>query len=108
MTSVSGHLLQHDFPPSYKNWNETPIKVLFDVPVLKNVIPGMEDIKATLVEEVRRSDVSFVLLVIVKSKEGKVNAFFQNFLLEINHQLSKFCNNSFKKLNLFFRVFVAL
>ncbi|VDK72454.1 unnamed protein product [Gongylonema pulchrum] len=58
MTSVSGHLLQHDFPVSFKNWTETPIKVLFDAPVQKNVIPGMEDIKQTLIEEIRNSNVS--------------------------------------------------
>uniref|UniRef100_A0A0R3RY48 DNA topoisomerase n=1 Tax=Elaeophora elaphi TaxID=1147741 RepID=A0A0R3RY48_9BILA len=56
MTSVSGHLLQHEFPPSFKNWVETPIKMLFDVNVQKNTIPGMEDVKATLVEEIRKSD----------------------------------------------------
>ncbi|MCP9257464.1 DNA topoisomerase [Dirofilaria immitis] len=28
MTSVSGHLLQHDFPAAFKNWTETPIKLL--------------------------------------------------------------------------------
>ncbi|EJW86992.1 DNA topoisomerase [Wuchereria bancrofti] len=56
MTSVSGHLLQHDFPSSFKNWTETPIKVLFDVNVQKSTIPGMEDIRATLIEEIRKSD----------------------------------------------------
>lgn len=59
MTSVSGHLLQHEFPISFKNWSETPIKMLFDVNIQKNTIPGMEDVKATLVEEIRKSDASF-------------------------------------------------
>lgn len=59
MTSVSGHLLQHDFPSCYKNWTETSIKMLFDVNVQKNTIQGMEDVRATLIEEVRKSDVSF-------------------------------------------------
>uniref|UniRef100_A0A2K6WF35 DNA topoisomerase n=1 Tax=Onchocerca volvulus TaxID=6282 RepID=A0A2K6WF35_ONCVO len=56
MTSVSGHLLQHEFPASFKNWTETPIKVLFDVNIQKNIIPGMEDIRTTLIEEIRKSD----------------------------------------------------
>ncbi|VDM97748.1 unnamed protein product [Thelazia callipaeda] len=56
MTSVSGHLLQHDFPPSFKNWTETPFKVLFDAPIQKNVIPGMEGVRTTLIEEVRHCD----------------------------------------------------
>ncbi|KAK6102024.1 DNA topoisomerase family protein [Brugia pahangi] len=56
MTSVSGHLLQHDFPSSFKNWTETPIKVLFDVNVQKSTIPGMEDVRATLIEEIQKSD----------------------------------------------------
>ncbi|CAG9533875.1 unnamed protein product [Cercopithifilaria johnstoni] len=56
MTSVSGHLLQHEFPAAFKNWIETPIKMLFDVNIQKNTIPGMEDIRTTLIAEVQKSD----------------------------------------------------
>uniref|UniRef100_A0A158R560 DNA topoisomerase n=1 Tax=Syphacia muris TaxID=451379 RepID=A0A158R560_9BILA len=57
LTSVAGHLLQHQFPQSHKNWISTPMKTLFDVPIQKSIIPGMEDIKRTLMEEIRNSDI---------------------------------------------------
>lgn len=56
---MSGHLLQYRFPDSHRSWQETPIHSLFDAPLYKDVIPGMEDIKRTLIEEVRDSDVTF-------------------------------------------------
>ena len=59
LTSVSGHLLQHQFPSTHKNWVETPMTSLFDIPLQKGVIPGMGDIRSTLLEESRQCDVSF-------------------------------------------------
>lgn len=56
MTSVSGHLLQHQFPPTHKSWNDTPMGTLFEVPLQKGVIPGMEDIRDSLIEECRQCD----------------------------------------------------
>ncbi|EFO25086.1 DNA topoisomerase III [Loa loa] len=86
MTSVSGHLLQHSFPASFKNWTETPIKMLFDVNIQKSTIPGMEDVKATLVEEIRKSD----LLVIWTDcdREGEaIGAEVVSVCTEVNRNL---------------------
>ncbi|CAL8071286.1 unnamed protein product [Calicophoron daubneyi] len=53
MTSVSGHLLNYDFPPPYKSWHSCDPLILFDAPISKNVIKDGEPIKETLRREVR-------------------------------------------------------
>ncbi|XP_066952228.1 DNA topoisomerase 3-alpha-like [Macrobrachium rosenbergii] len=51
MTSVSGHLLNYAFHPSYKNWQSCNPLQLFDAPVSKTCIEGMDPIKRTLERE---------------------------------------------------------
>lgn len=53
MTSVSGHLLTHDFAGQYKNWRGCSPLALFDAPVIKFCPPDYENIKKTLEREVR-------------------------------------------------------
>ncbi|XP_017033829.1 DNA topoisomerase 3-alpha [Drosophila kikkawai] len=53
MTSVSGHLMQLEFPVSYRNWRIVDPRVLFDAPVKKSVGSDYQPIKRTLEREVR-------------------------------------------------------
>ncbi|KAF7257381.1 hypothetical protein EG68_05184 [Paragonimus skrjabini miyazakii] len=53
MTSVSGHLQNYEFPPSFKSWHATDPLILFDSPVDKYVMKDGEPIKQTLQREIR-------------------------------------------------------
>ncbi|CAI2732104.1 unnamed protein product [Schistosoma spindalis] len=54
MTSVSGHLTNYDFPSNYKSWwHSCNPMVLFDAPIVKQVLKDYEPIKQTLQREVR-------------------------------------------------------
>jgi DNA topoisomerase-3 len=53
MTSVSGHLMQLEFTPIYRNWqNHAPVK-LFDAEIEKTVQEDFIPIKRTLHREIR-------------------------------------------------------
>lgn len=54
MTSVSGHLLTHDFIDAYKQWQSCDPISLFDAPVVKFCPENFVKIKQTLEREVRR------------------------------------------------------
>jgi DNA topoisomerase IA len=45
MTSVSGHLLGHDFPATYRGWQSCNPVELFSAPVIKSCTKDMENIK---------------------------------------------------------------
>ncbi|XP_053664698.1 DNA topoisomerase 3-alpha [Anopheles marshallii] len=53
MTSVSGHLLNHEFLPSFRGWRGCSPEDLFDAPVRKTCPEQSEKIKKTLEREVR-------------------------------------------------------
>lgn len=53
MTSVSGHLLNYAFAPSFKNWKGCDPIALFDAPVDKVCPEDYEKIKRTLEREVK-------------------------------------------------------
>ncbi|XP_055594004.1 DNA topoisomerase 3-alpha [Uranotaenia lowii] len=53
MTSVSGHLLNHEFLPSFRGWHSCSPEQLFDAPVRKSCTENGEKIKKTLEREVR-------------------------------------------------------
>lgn len=53
MTSVSGHLLTHEFPAAYRSWEKTNPLDLFEAPVSKMCPEQGLKIKATLEREVR-------------------------------------------------------
>ncbi|XP_059470353.1 DNA topoisomerase 3-alpha [Neocloeon triangulifer] len=55
-TSVSGHLLGHDFPSTYRGWNSCNPVDLFSAPVIKSCTKDMENIKRTLEREIRACD----------------------------------------------------
>jgi len=48
MTSVSGHLLGHEFPAAYRGWGSCNPVDLFSAPVHKCCIKDMENIKVEL------------------------------------------------------------
>ena len=53
MTSVSGHLLGHDFEEKYRKWWSCPPAQLFDLPVTKSCQnESANNIKRTLEREV--------------------------------------------------------
>lgn len=54
MTSVSGHLLTHDFIDAYKQWQSCDPISLFDAPVVKFCPENFVKIKQTLEREVRQ------------------------------------------------------
>lgn len=53
MTSVSGHLLTHEFPAAFRGWEKCNPLDLFEAPVAKICPERSEKIKATLEREVR-------------------------------------------------------
>lgn len=52
-TSVSGHLLTHDFGSVYRNWNTVNPEQLFEAPVIKTCPENFVKIKQTLEREIR-------------------------------------------------------
>lgn len=52
-TSVSGHLLTHDFSSAFKNWRTCSPEQLFEAPVIKTCPKDFEKIKSTLEREIR-------------------------------------------------------
>lgn len=52
MTSVSGHLLTHEFVDSYKHWQSCDPLTLFDAPVYKKCPDNFAKIQDTLRREV--------------------------------------------------------
>uniref|UniRef100_A0AC34FQ20 DNA topoisomerase n=1 Tax=Panagrolaimus sp. ES5 TaxID=591445 RepID=A0AC34FQ20_9BILA len=57
MTSVSGHLLNLEFPPAYKQWRQESIRELFEAPVQRNINQNMQGIEQTLIEQSRSSQI---------------------------------------------------
>lgn len=55
-TSVSGHLLQHEFSSAYKNWKSCNPEQLFDAPVIKFCPENYQKIQKTLQREIRSCD----------------------------------------------------
>ncbi|VEN43554.1 unnamed protein product [Callosobruchus maculatus] len=53
MTSVSGHLLNYEFAPSFKSWQSCNPVALFDAPVVKTCQHDYQNIKKTLEREIR-------------------------------------------------------
>ncbi|XP_058056503.1 DNA topoisomerase 3-alpha [Anopheles bellator] len=53
MTSVSGHLLNHEFLPSFRGWQSCNPEDLFDAPVRKSCPESYINIKKTLEREIR-------------------------------------------------------
>nr|CAH7718282.1 unnamed protein product [Callosobruchus chinensis] len=53
MTSVSGHLLNYEFAPSFKGWQSCNPVALFDAPVIKTCPHDYQNIKKTLEREIR-------------------------------------------------------
>lgn len=53
MTSVSGHLLNFEFLPSFRGWHSCNPEQLFDAPVRKGCTESAEKIKRTLEREIR-------------------------------------------------------
>nr|XP_973578.2 PREDICTED: DNA topoisomerase 3-alpha [Tribolium castaneum] len=53
MTSVSGHLLNYEFGPSFRNWKSCNPVALFDAPVVKMCPEDYQKIKRTLEREIR-------------------------------------------------------
>ncbi|XP_044758813.1 DNA topoisomerase 3-alpha [Coccinella septempunctata] len=56
MTSVSGHLLDFSFHPSFRNWESCNASDLFDAPIQENCIKDYENIQKTLEREIRSCD----------------------------------------------------
>ena len=50
MTSVTGHMMELEFAPAYKNWTSCNPRELFTAPVIKDVKKENEQIKRTLLE----------------------------------------------------------
>lgn len=53
MTSLSGHLMNYEFLPSFRGWHSCNPEQLFDAPLRKSCTENMVKIKKTLEREVR-------------------------------------------------------
>lgn len=60
VTSVTGHLLDHDFEEAYSSWQSCEPFVLFDAPIVAKVKKGSETIARNLKDEARRSQVLMI------------------------------------------------
>lgn len=60
VTSVTGHLLDHDFESAYSNWQSCDPFILFDAPILAKVKKGSETIARNLTQEARRVQVLMI------------------------------------------------
>lgn len=58
MTSVSGHLMTHEFMDAYKQWQACDPISLFDAPVFKICPENFVKIKQTLEREVKTAEFS--------------------------------------------------
>ncbi|KAG1812148.1 DNA topoisomerase [Suillus subaureus] len=56
VTAVSGHLLAHDFPEEYRQWNSCDPITLFDAPIHSSVPADSKSIERNLLTEARRAD----------------------------------------------------
>jgi DNA topoisomerase-3 len=56
VTSVSGHLLAHDFPDEYRQWNSCDPITLFDAPIHSAVPTPSKSIEHNLLTEARTAD----------------------------------------------------
>eukprot|EP01134_Creolimax_fragrantissima_P003790 CFRG3790T1 len=56
MTSVSGHMMEHEFPPAYKGWKSCSPAQLFNAPISRSVKKEMTNIEKTLVREAKKAD----------------------------------------------------
>ena len=60
VTAVSGHLMEHEFPPNYKGWHSCDPYALFDAPVVTQVTQSSKTIEDNLVNEARRADMLMI------------------------------------------------
>jgi DNA topoisomerase-3 len=56
VTAVSGHLLAHDFPDEYRQWNSCDPITLFDAPIHSSVPADSKSIERNLLTEARTAD----------------------------------------------------
>ncbi|OJA20077.1 hypothetical protein AZE42_02477 [Rhizopogon vesiculosus] len=56
VTAVSGHLLAHDFPDQYRQWNSCDPITLFDAPIHSAVPADSKSIERNLLTEARTAD----------------------------------------------------
>ena len=60
VTSVTGHLIEHDFEETYSNWRSCDPFLLFDAPVVAKVKKGSETIARNLREEAKKAQVLMI------------------------------------------------
>ncbi|TDL26071.1 prokaryotic type I DNA topoisomerase, partial [Rickenella mellea] len=60
VTSVSGHLTEHDFPSTHRAWHSCDPFVLFDAPVEKRVSADAKTIERNLINESRRAQMLMI------------------------------------------------
>jgi len=60
MTSVSGHLLNYDFPSQYSKWNACDPKTLFSAPIIQECSDTGKKIKSTIQREIRQCSVLII------------------------------------------------
>ena len=76
MTSVSGHLLGHDFEEKYRKWWSCPPSQLFDLPIFKSCQnDSAKNIKRTLEREVMMTLGNSRASLGPKLRDGRVQNF---------------------------------
>jgi DNA topoisomerase-3 len=86
VTSVSGHLIEFDFPPEYAQWHRWEPEVLFDVPIQRIIPEENRPIAETLKREARKC--KWLILWLDCDREGE-NISFEviDVCREVNPQL---------------------
>jgi DNA topoisomerase III len=56
VTSVSGHLMEHDFDGTYRSWDSCDPFVLFEAPIVSRIPQDYRTVEKNLIDEARRSD----------------------------------------------------
>eukprot|EP01038_Epipyxis_sp_PR26KG_P005415 gene5415-7503_t len=62
MTSVTGHIMEIEFDPGYKNWNSCKPIELFSCPIVKSVKQENKAIEMTLKEEIKKCNILLLWL----------------------------------------------
>lgn len=60
VTSVSGHLMSHDFPDTHRSWHSCDPFTLFDAPVISQVSNDARTIETNLKQEARGKDMLMI------------------------------------------------
>ncbi|CAG8633938.1 1065_t:CDS:2, partial [Paraglomus occultum] len=86
MTSVKGHLMAIDFPEQYQVWGKCSPLCLFEAPIIKSVMKGMEPIRDNIASEAAKSD-KLIIWTDCDREGENIGAEIVNVSRQANHRI---------------------